>query len=243
MNKIVIVALSLLINLQAMAANLPDFPFIVSVGFAEKEVKPDLATIYMNIESFDVNSKKALIKANEAMDKVLKVMKKHHLKISSLKASDIEKDVKREKGKNYQQLAILGYEISRRLNLKINEIAIYPELMADLIEINNLNSFSTDFDTSKLESIKSSLLKKAGANARKKANSMAASLESRVDSVYAISQSSNFNGFFETFGGNSYSVSRDLMFKSRERSKVLMFAPEFIKLRQSINVVFRLKNN
>ncbi len=242
MRKMLLILFFLVLGLNLHAANLPNFPFVVSLGEAKKTVKPDLATIHMKIISFDKDSARANSQANKAIAEILGILKKYHINIKSLEAGDIEKDTKRARDKNYNNLAILGYQISRSVTLSLDDISKYAKLMNALVSVNNITNFSTLFDSTNRLSIESALISEAGVNAKKRAIQMASSLGTKIHSVYAISQASNFADFFATFGASS-TQSTDYLRLRQNYGKVVMFVPETITITESLNVVFRLKSN
>jgi len=228
-----------LFSLNTIAANLPNFPFVVSKGSAEKKVMPDKATVHISFLSFSEESGVALDNLNSSSEKLFSLLEKYKIDLKNLDARDIRKDTKRKKDRDYNRLEILGYEVSRSMTLNLKDLKTYPSLMNDLIAIENLSSISTVFDTVNRVQFEADLMNEAGADARSRADLMAKSLGAKVQSVYAISQESDFGSFFATFGAPEVSA-----FYEREgggSSRTRMLVPEHIYISQSINVVFRIK--
>jgi len=125
--------------------------------------------------------------------------------------------------------------------LKLTDLSYYSEIMNDLVSIDNVSGMHTQFDVSSRKKIESKLIQTASKNAQDKAAKMAHGLNSKIHSVYAISQASNFDGFFATFGASSYSERVMHARARRIAGNVAMFIPESINISQNINVVFRLK--
>jgi len=239
--KYIILFTFLIFTTITNASNLPDFPFVVSTGIAKQDVKPDIATININVLAFDKDSIKSLDLANIASKGVIDLLTKYKINIKQLEAGDIQKSTKRNRDKDYNQLEILGYEVSRNIKLKLTDLSYYSELMNDLVSIDNVSGMNTQFDVSSRKKIESKLIKAASKNAQDKATKMAHGLNSKIHSVYAISQASNFDGFFATFGASSYSPESAYAMRQRMARNVAMFIPESINISQNINVVFRLK--
>jgi len=124
---IIFLAIVSLVN----ASELPDFPFIVSTGVAEKDVTPDIATISINVHAFNKESAVALKTTSIAIDKIVELLKKYNIDIRQLEARNIQKSTTRKRDDNYNQLKILGYEVSRHLTLSIINLSQYAEIMAD----------------------------------------------------------------------------------------------------------------
>ncbi|WNC68284.1 SIMPL domain-containing protein [Thalassotalea nanhaiensis] len=240
MYKIACILFFSIISLSAYSANLPDFPFVVSVGEAERDVKPDKATLQLSLMAFDKESDDALQNINKTSVKIFELVKKYKLDEKSLEATDINKSTKRKRDEDYNRLEVLGYEVSRSINIKLKDLTKYSELMGELVALNNVSNVTAIFDVSNRKSIEAELMNEASKNANLKANQLAESLNTQIHSVYAISQVSNFGNFFATFGTDSqrYAAMEQM---SVSGSRVAMFAPEKIKISQGVNVVFRIK--
>jgi len=122
----------------SLSANLPNFPFVVSAGHAEQKVKPNEAVIRIRLVAFERESKNALEKVTKASNEVTNVLKKYSIDLNQLEASNLEKSTTRERGKNYKDLEVLGYEVARSLTLKISKLDRYSGLMNDVVAIDNI---------------------------------------------------------------------------------------------------------
>jgi len=237
----IVFALILLVSSSiGYSANLPDFPFVVSVGKAEREVKPDMATVSLGIMSFEEKSDLSLEKVGTATDSVLKVLQSYGISPEAIEATDIEKSTKRKRDSEYNRLEILGYEVSRSLTIEIHDLSKYSELISDIVAIDNVSGVRTAFNVSNRKDIERELVAVASKDARNKAEQMAESLNTKIHSVYAISQNSDFGSFFATFGARSEQIMAEMAY-SPSRARVAMFVPKKITISQGINVVFKIK--
>jgi uncharacterized protein YggE len=240
MNKYIGIIVALLFCQSAFSANLPDFPFVVSVGSSEQDVKPSMATIQLGVTAFEQESDLALKNVNLASSSVMGVLKKYGVPVENVEASDIEKSTKRKRDSEYNTLDILGYEVSRSITVRLENLSKYSELMSDLVAINNVSGARTVFDILNRKEIEEKLMEIASKDARNKAEKMAESLGTKVQSVYAISQASNFSEFFATFGARSEQIMADMVYSEGSYNTV-MFVPKSINIKQGVNVVFRIK--
>jgi Uncharacterized conserved protein len=239
MNKIAVLILSCLISLGATAADLPNFPFVVANGSAEKKIKPDTATVHLSIMAFEKESDQALKVVNVTTAQVTDILTKHGVRKESIEATDINKSTTRRRDPEFNALDILGYEVTRSMTIKLDNLAQYPEIMGNLIATNNVSGVRADFDIADRKAVEAELIAAAGADAREKATAMANGLGSKIQSVYAISQVSSFGDFVADFGAGS---ARTMAFKTAAGSyETIMFAPETITVEQTINVMFRIK--
>lgn len=239
MNKIAVLILSCLISCGAIAADLPNFPFVVANGSAEKKIKPDMATVNLTIMAFEKESDQALKVVNLTTTQVSDIVTKFGVRKENIEATDINKSTTRRRDPEFNALDILGYEVTRSMTIKLDNLAQYPEIMGNLIATNNVSGVRADFDISNRKAVEAELIAEAGADAREKATAMANGLGSKIQSVFAISQVSSFGDFVADFGAGS---ARTMAFKTSAGSyETIMFAPETITVGQTINVMFRIK--
>jgi uncharacterized protein len=238
--RLVLLSLLICISFPTFAKNLPDFPFVVTTGSAVRSVKPDIATIGIRVLAFHQDSAVALQQTAETSNKLTAVLQQLKIPLSALEASDLEKDVKRQRGDNYEDLQILGYEVTRSFTLKLTALDLYPELAAQLMALNHITSLSAEFDSSLREQLEAELVIAAAKDASKQAERMAQSLGNKIHSVYAMSQASDFGNFFATFGAADVSYRAHAMMSDGAQAQMKMFIPQAIEIQQGINVVFRL---
>jgi uncharacterized protein YggE len=241
MKKIAVIALSCLLSVGALAADLPKFPFVVANGSAEKKIKPDMVTIHLSILAFEKESDQALKTVNDTTTKVTDILTQHGASKDKIEATDINKTTTRRRDAEFNGLEILGYEVSRSMIIKLDNLAQYSEIMGNLIATNNVSGVRAEFDVSNRKAVEAELIAMAGADAKEKANAMANGLGTKVQSVYAISQVSSFGDFVADFGAGAM---KTMAFRTAGGSgsyETIMFAPETITVEQTINVMFRIK--
>jgi uncharacterized protein len=244
MKKLSVLFLMSICCLSSFANNLPDFPFVVAKGFAEVEVKPDVATIQLRIEAVAPESDLALGKVNIATTAVINAIEKYKIPLENITATDIEKSTRRNRGGSMNQLEVIGYQVSRNMTINLDDISHYAELMSDIVSIDNIYNANASFDVKKRNEIKASLMQSASDDAKQRAHQMAESLGTKIHSVYAISESNSFDSLFASFGAQSYQSARPEMRAKMIQSSTggtLMFVPKSINISKSINVVFRIK--
>ena len=244
MNKTVVLILSCLMSFSAMAADLPSFPFVVANGVAEKKVAPDIATIHLSILAFEKESELALKATNDTTTKVTQILAEYGVGNDKIEATDIRKNTIRKRDSEYNALNILGYEVSRSLTIRLDNLTQYSDIMGNIIGTNNVSGVRAEFDVSNRKALEAELVQSVSILQdilKEKANAMAKGLGTTVRSVYAISQSSSFNNFIADFGATSMQS----MVLSRAAGggsyETLMFAPETITLEKTLNVMFRIK--
>lgn len=241
MNKIAVLILSCLMSFGAAAADLPNFPFVVANGSAEKKIKPDQATVHLTIMAFEKESDQALKTVNLTTTQVSDIVTKFGVRKENIEATDINKSTTRRRDPEFNALDILGYEVTRSMTIKLDNLAQYPDIMGNLIATNNVSGVRADFDIADRKAVEAELIAAAGVDAREKATAMANGLGSKIQSVYGISQVSSFGDFAADFGGGAMKNFAMRSVAGMESYETIMFAPETITIGQTINVMFRIK--
>lgn len=219
---------------------LPDFPFVAVTGESSQQVKPDKATITFRIIIFSESSEDANSKMGEATKEAVDAILVLDVPKSAITSYEIDKRTKRRRDEDYNQLDILGYEFSRRIKVEITRLDLYSQMMEKLLNVEYIEGFSTEFDSSKREEISEILFASAASNAKNKAEFMAKGLGAKIESVFAFNDSGSFEDFFGTFGlTKSYGVEAFAM-RSRQDSSDI-FIPQFIEINKQINVIYKLK--
>lgn len=240
MKRIAVLLLTCLMSTWVSAAALPDFPFVVSDGKAEKKITPDIATIHLTITAFHKDSDQALKTVNLTTTAVTEVLIKHGVSTEQIEATDINKSTARKRDSEYNQLEILGYDISRSMTIKLNNLAKYSEIIGDIIATNNVSGVQAQFDLSTRTELESELTLLAGQNAREKAEQMARALGTKIHSVYAITRGAGFEELFGSYGpGEKVMMMR--MAAGGGAYDTIMFPPREITVSQEIKVIFRIK--
>ena len=153
---------------------------IITKGYASREVEYDHMEITMKFHVREYDTKTAIRKITEECEAFLKKMKDSGVDVSKIKAgsNSVEKDSYGEKRFVEAQRA-LTMEIPYDLNIldSIMKMTEADSLSADI---------DIDYSYSSEEETRNQLLKEATANARKKADLMAAATGTKVAGVERI---------------------------------------------------------
>jgi len=241
-NLIKAIALMLITTGTSMASSLPDFPFVLVTGEAKIEVSPNIAHINLNLMTFDSDPEKALATIGSRGRDIVALLTKLNVKKSDIKSYNLNKQTRRERSNSYGQGKISGYEISQRFEIALRNIKHYSLVMDQLIAMKNVNNVNIKFDVTNRDELVQNLVRSAGKDAKRKAQDLAAGLDTKLGRVFAATQDSSFNEFFARFGLRQENMGRvETMRMSDRAGNYNMFAPETIELRKTINVVYRLK--
>ncbi len=241
--RIAIFCVTTFISAASLASSLPDFPFVTVQGTASKELPPDRADVSFTIETFDEKAETADRILADTTVAVLNVLSTLSIPDSAITAYEISKYTKRERGDNYQDLAILGYEMSRNFTVELDNIDNYAPLFEALIKMQNVADVGSNFSVSNADEITLSLISAAAANAKAKTQTMAAGLDVKLGKVFAFNDSGSFDNFFASFGVEQrYRVEAFVMSVSGSRQRsTTVFIPQTIELSKTVNVIYRIE--
>lgn len=238
--KVFITILLITLSLGSYGSNLPDFPFVTVTGESVRKVTPDKVILGFNVTTFDKEASNAKNALNETSNKVVAVLTNHEVPSKNITSFEVNKRAKRARDKNYNDLAILGYELTQRFEVAIDNLEQYSEITNKLLDINYVENIESRFESTKRKQIEIELIKDAAEKAKFKAEQMSAGLGVELGSVFAFNDSGSFPSFFATFGLKDDSRAYAMMRSESLSSNI--FIPQFIEIRKSINVIYKLKN-
>ncbi|GLP95120.1 SIMPL domain-containing protein [Paraferrimonas sedimenticola] len=231
-------------SVGAKAMELPNFPFVIGNGEAERQVKPDMAKIHLSLRGNHADSEVAATRVNNALEQVLVAVKRHGLDESVIEATDLQKNAQWRRAGDSKPTEIIGYSVSREVTLHLDNLDKYASLMSDLVVINHMARSHSSFDVSNREQIKAELEQEAGKKAREKANRLASSLGAKVVSIYAVGEGRAFDSLMASFGPNpDYSPRRDYALASSAEShdNTPMFIPKSLPVSAAVSAVFKIE--
>jgi hypothetical protein len=220
------------------ANEMPEFPFLTATGHAEVEVAPDEVKISFQIVNFNEKAEQAMQQLNQVSFETTRFLTKMGVDSDNIETFQISKQSKRARdNKSYQSLHILGYEVTQRFTVTLNNINWFEPVMNKLLTTNLIENISPSFDVSNREEIEAGLIKDAGLKVKNKASMLAAGMGVKLHSVYAINEGSN-GGFRPVY---QFSQSKAEMMNMRSAESNL-FLPQTIKLEKSLSVIYRINN-
>ena len=237
--KFLVIVTLFVFSVFTNASTIPDFPFVTVKESSIREVKPDKAELTFSVISYDKDASVAKSLFNKTTNKIVNIIRSHGLRDKDITSFDVYKNIKRARDKDYNDLAILGYEFSQRFKVKIEDLSIYTDLTEALLVVNNLGNIEGHFDYSKRSHVEAELIIDAANKAKKKAENMALALGVKIDSVFAFNDEGSFSSFFTTFGLSSGTTPSVGLSGPRGTSNI--FIPHFIEISKSINVVYKIK--
>jgi uncharacterized protein YggE len=105
----------------------------------------------------------------------------------------------REKGEDFKQLKILGYDASREVKVTLSTIEHYTAAVRLILATNGVTKLDSMFDSSSRDKIEGELLASACMDAKRKANLMCTGVGTTLGDVFAISDQ-NFSTLSDFIG-------------------------------------------
>lgn len=233
---ITFVFLALIISPLSIGAELPTVPFVVAKGEANMEVPPDKATIKLQVVAFEKESEAAVAIVQQQVTRVLEVLVGYEIPDAAITSFSLRKDVERAR-QDYRDLEILGYYVSRRITVEVNDLSRFGDLVAALAEIDNVSSLDANFEIKDRVDIEAQLTREAADDAKRKAKNMADGMGVSIGNVYAISET-EFR-LDRTIFGLGQRLYADMAVSSPYADTV--FLPTTINIRQSLSVIFEIE--
>jgi uncharacterized protein YggE len=243
MKKLFLVLILCISNL-VFADSIPNFPFLMASGSAEIQVKPDTAKIAFSITEFNKDPKDAVNVVAKRAQAIVDLAKKLGIGQEYISSAEYNKSTKRRQNEHYENLEVLGYEVSQYFTIEIKNISLYSPLVDQLISSQNVEDVHTLFSVSNKAEIDRDLVKQATANAKIKAIDLAEGMGVKLGQVFAVSQDRYFAsveavfGIYPINGAPAYMPPPELKLQDSVSS---MFVPKSIEFSKSVSVIFKIK--
>ena len=182
--KITCIAILAAAPLFAVASDLPDYPFIHANGVGFAYVMPDIGEIDFEILAVDADPEVArqLVEARIAQLRAL--AEGLGLAADALEIRDVRKAIRKEESRPD---GVAYYSLRCGVHIKVKDLAKWPELMLPLIDMPNLDGFTTEFSVADRDKVEMDLLNEAIRAARKRGEGMAAGFGKKLGPVAAVS--------------------------------------------------------
>ena len=135
----------------------------------------------------------------------------------------------------------MGYEVSRRFEVKVRNLDNYTTFMNALFAMDNTEGISVDFDRTDRERVEFDLIGKATEDARRQATALARGAGAELGPAFALSRY-RFAYVSDNFGLGTYfssmsAVSGPVVLEQAEQ----LFIPATITFDCTVNVIYELK--
>lgn len=241
MIRLITAALAL-VTLNAFASPLPEYPFVFAVGDAKATLPPDTGHLNFTVSSRNADADVALAAVRKTSELALTILAEAGVADADVNASSMNKESRSHWDEKRGQSVPDGYEVSRKFEIKIRKLDRYPKMVTALFALPNTADFYASFKRSDAATVSTQLLEAAAADARAKAEKMAAQFGSRVGRVRAISQIPVADVPY-VFGVSSRPIGIDRPDYAIEAPDSLdqLLVPASVEITERLNVVFELE--
>lgn len=208
---------------------------ISATGISQIKVLPDLAAVYLSIETLedtaDESKTENTIISNKVMDS---------LKGLGLKDSDIETlnyNIYPEYDWSFNKQTLKGYKTVNSIKVKTTDF----DLLGDIIDIavsagaNRVDSIQFELSPEKESGAKKEALEKASRDAREKAEATARGLDLELGKIVSVSAQDYYYRPYPFFGGG-------LLAEAQAAIKTAVdINPQELETQATVNVVYEIK--
>jgi uncharacterized protein YggE len=229
---------------QAAASPLPEYAFAHVTGNSFRMELPDIASIDFQVVAVDADPAAARAVIEARIAEIHALMKELSVDPEDMVAREVRQGIRKERAADGAAL----YELSTDVKINVRNVANWQRLAGGLLGKPNLDSFASAFDLSTMDQVTDELVAAAIADARHRAEVMAASSGRRLGPVMAVTadqlkklgttmglQREEFRMPRAANRGNGNQKVEDI-----DRDTFL--TPQVLKLGQNADVVFRLEN-
>ncbi|MDB5950014.1 MAG: hypothetical protein JWR65_1869 [Massilia sp.] len=236
-NTVAVTAL-LFFSFVASASQLPDYPFIHAGGSGLVRVPPDVGEIVFDISAYHAEPETARQVVETRIADVRALVAAQALPEADVQIRDVRKDFRKA---DPAQPGVVSYDIKCSVHIKVSDISKWQALVSPLINMPNLDGFTTSFDVTKREEVEAELTLDAIKAARRKAEVIAAGFGRKLGPVGGVS-TGELRNLTRAMGMAAAEPGRSARPAARseyDRDALLMVT--LITMSQSVDVIFRIK--
>ena len=184
---VLLIWLALPLSLFAQGG-LPDKPYIYVEGKAEIEKPADLVALHFDVVARNPDQAKANQEVQTKAGKILALLNDKKISRSDVIAVDIKSEPQFESDESGRKKGkIIGYTVTRRFEVKVRDLAVFPKLVDELVAITGVEFSDIAPGLTKEKEMQEEIWPKALINAREQADKTAKATAVTIDSVFAIS--------------------------------------------------------
>jgi uncharacterized protein YggE len=228
----------------ALASPIPDYPFAHVNGNSFRMEMPDIASLDFQIvaEGSDPAAARATIDAR--MAEVRELMQKLSIDVEDMQVREVRQGVRKQPAADGAPV----YELSCDVKINLRNVANWPALAGGLLGKPNLDSFAADFDLSTMDKVTDEMLAEAIKDARHHAEVMATASGRRLGPAMAVTGDAikklgtNLGLERDEFRAERKQGRRPANQSAAEIDRDTFVMVQMLKLRQSVDMVYRLEN-
>lgn len=218
----------------ASASPLPGYPFVHVSADASVYRVPNIGAIDFEISVSGADPQLARTTVEARLAEVRALLQAQGVPLEDMETRDVRKEQKKD-----APVDAPLYELRSSVHIIMRDLSKWAAVVAPLLDMPNLGSFATSFDSSLRDEVEAELMANALREARRRAEIIAKGARRKLGAVTAVTPAGVKNV------GYSMGLLRE-DFSSRRASAASVTRSEFLsiealKLMQPIDVVFRLE--
>lgn len=225
----------------AGASPVPDYPFVHVTGSSFLAAVPDIASLDFEIVALDADPAAARAVLEARMGEVRDLARQLGIEADDVAVREVRQGIrKEEKAANGAPL----YELRCDVKINVRNVANWAALAGGLLGKPNLDGFASAFDRTDMDTIHDELVTQAIQDARRQADVMAAAGGRRVGGLMGAAPEALKN-LSTAMGLERGELRRDGgagRARAQEVDREQLLAVPALKLRQPVDVIFRLEN-
>ncbi|MFL6633046.1 MAG: SIMPL domain-containing protein [Massilia sp.] len=225
----------------AGASPVPDYPFVHVTGISYQVAMPDIASLDFEIVAPDADPAAARAVIEARVGEVRDLARQLGIDADDIGVREVRQGIRKE------ERAANGapvYELRCDVHINVRNVANWAALAGGLLGKPNLDGFASAFDRTDMDRIHDELVTQAIQDARRQADVMAAAGGRRVGGLMGATPDTLKN--LSTAMGLERAEFRRNEGEDRARAQEVdreqLLAVTAIKLRQPVDVIFRLEN-
>jgi uncharacterized protein YggE len=225
----------------AGASSIPDYPFVHVTGNSFLAVVPDLASLDFEIVVPDADPAAARAVLEARVGEVRDLARQLGIEGDDVAVREVRQGIRKE------ERAANGapvYELRCDVHISVRNVANWAALAGGLLGKANLDGFASAFDRTDMDTIHDQLVTQAIQDARRQADVMAAAGGRKVGGLMgatpeALKNLSTAMGLERAEFRRDFGADRA---RAQDVDREQLLAVPALKLRQPVDVVFRLEN-
>lgn len=164
---------------------LPEGPYLIASGTATTDVAPDYVTFTFDIEGEALKTADASAAADQKVEKLFTILKATGVAQDDIRASSLNVSPDYQYDENSNKRVYKGQVVSREFKVTLHDLGKFSALVQDLLDA-SLDVGNAEFGSSRKAEVEKHNLEAAIADARERADDMAAQVDEHVDRVYGM---------------------------------------------------------
>lgn len=228
----------------ALASPIPEYPFAHVNGSSYRVEMPDIASIDFQIVAEGADPAVARATIDARMAEVRELMQKLSIDVEDMQVREVRQGVRKQRAADGTPV----YELSCDVKINLRNVANWPALADGLLGKPNLDSFAADFDLSTMDQVTDEMVAEAVKDARHHAEVMATASGRRLGPAMAVTKDAirklgtNLGLERDEFRAERKQGRRPANQSAAEIDREVFIMVQMLKLRQSVDMVYRLEN-